>query len=56
MLIIGRLKPRETPYVMEIKNVVDIETMGASSRSGWSSNITYDINVCSIFKTWYSVR
>ncbi|MBU3188137.1 solute:sodium symporter family transporter [Clostridium bowmanii] len=25
MLIIGKIKPRETPYVMEIKNIVDIE-------------------------------
>lgn len=25
MLIIGKIKPRETPYVMEIRNVVDIE-------------------------------
>ena len=25
MLIIGKIKPRETPYIMEIKNVVDIE-------------------------------
>ena len=25
MLIIGKIKPRETAYVMEIRNVVDIE-------------------------------
>lgn len=25
MLVIGKIKPRETPYIMEIKNVVDIE-------------------------------